>query len=191
MQSRFRHIAFICSLAITPAATAESVSDRVTQIEAETLVLKARERQLEVQANIIARQQDIMRRQLEADQADRMAGSTPNDAPIVRSIESIGRSTYATLQLASGHLIDAKVGDELPNGMKVMAINSNEVTIERDGKRSRLTGASTALPVFNPNYPNVDLGLIPLGVQSRSVAAPRGRAVQPSPQGAQVRGVQR
>jgi type IV pilus biogenesis protein PilP len=188
MQSRFRHIAFICSLAITPVATAESVSDRITQIEAETLVLKARERQLEVQASILTKQQDIMRRQAET---DRMT-NTPADDPVVRSIESIGRTAYATIELPNGLLVEAKVGDELANGMKVMAISPSEVTVERDGRRTRLTGASPLPPAFNPNYPNLDLGLIPSAAQSRSPAAPRGPTVPLPPQGApKNRGVQK
>ena len=188
MQSRFRHIAFICSISIAPAAIAESVSDRISQIEAETLVLKARERQLEVQANILTKQQDIMRRQLEVDQT---AGNTPIDDPVVRSIESIGRMAYATIEIANGLLVEAKVGDELPNGMKVIAISPSEVTVEQDGRRSRLTGASRLPPAFNPSYPNPDLGFIPSAVQSRNTAALRGPTVQALPQGAQNRGVKR
>src|SRR6476469_1407488 len=86
-------------LAASCAVHAESASDRVTKLEAETLVLKAREKQLEVQASILARQHEILLKQAAS---DRLTQSSVTGDPVVRSIESIGNTTYATLQLSNG-----------------------------------------------------------------------------------------
>jgi type IV pilus biogenesis protein PilP len=151
------------------SASDRSASDRLTQIEAETLLLKAREKQIDVQASIITKQNEIVLKQALNDQLTHKA---VGGDPLVRSIEGIGKSLYATLQLSNGNLIEAKVGDVLPNGMKVVSIRPNEVTVQSGNKqRTRLGGAHPA-PVhgdFNPNYPGPGLDLPPL-----PVAAQRG-----------------
>lgn len=145
-------------------ASDKSASERLTQIEAETLLLKAREKQIDVQASIITKQNEIILKQALNDQLTNKAVAGD---PLVRSIEGIGKAMYATLQLHNGNLIDAKAGDVLPNGMKVVSIRPNEVIVQSANKRrTRLGGASPA-PVageFNPNYPSPGLSLPPLPV---------------------------
>lgn len=121
------------------SAPDRSASERLTEIEAETLVLKAREKQVEVQASILTKQNDIiMKRALN----NQLTNSGGIGDPLVRSIEGIGKNMYATLQLSNGSVIEARAGDVLPNGMKVVSIQANEVIVEsRNKRRTRLHSA--------------------------------------------------
>jgi type IV pilus biogenesis protein PilP len=139
-------------------AEAESASDSLTRIEAETLVLKAREKQLDVQASIIAKQNDIAAKQMVRDQITQPSAAGD---PVVRSVEGIGKRMFATLQMSNGAQVDAQVGDVLSNGMRVVAIHQNEVVVEA-GKRRRVRLSSYAgVTSFNPNYPNAGVSLPP------------------------------
>jgi type IV pilus biogenesis protein PilP len=166
MQSKFGQIKFgsfvvaACVLA-TGSVHAESASDSLTRIEAETLVLKAREKQLDVQANIIAKQNEIATKQVVHDQLTQP--SAVGD-PLIRSIEGIGRNMFATLQMGNGNLVDAQVGDTLANGMRVVSIGQNEVVVQAGKKkRIRLAAFSNGLTqtTFNPSYPSAGVSLPP------------------------------
>src|SRR4051794_25263226 len=112
MQNKFRPNRFgafilVAGLASAGSAFAETASDSLTRIEAETMVLKAREKQLDVQANIIAKQNDIAAKQIVHDQMTQPAVAGD---PVVRSIEGIGRNMFASLQMGNGTIVDAKAG---------------------------------------------------------------------------------
>jgi type IV pilus biogenesis protein PilP len=124
-------------------ALADTTAEALTKIEAETLVLKAQERQLTVKAQILQLQAEITAREASADQNARPGA--PGD-PTVQSIEGIGNILHATLLFENGSTIDVKGGDMLPNGMRVVSIQNNEVMVANDRKRRiRLaqTSAST------------------------------------------------
>ncbi|SFL98480.1 type IV pilus biogenesis protein PilP [Rugamonas rubra] len=143
-----------------PAATAaETAADRLTRIEAETLVLKAREKQLEVQVNIMSKQNDIVAKQ---QLNEMMVQNAVLGDPVIRSIEGIGKTLYATLELNNGTQVDAQVGEVLSNGMKVVSIRSNEVIVQT-GKKRRVRLAANARPpaTFNPNFPSAGVPLPP------------------------------
>jgi type IV pilus biogenesis protein PilP len=142
----------------------KSASDRLTQIETETLLLKAREKQIDVQASILTKQNEIVLKQAMNDQ---LTHKSVGGDPMVRSIEGIGKAMYATLQLGNGNLIEAKVGDVLPNGMKVVSIRPNEVTVQSRNKQHMRLGGAIPTPAhgeFNPNYPGPGLTLPPIPV---------------------------
>lgn len=169
MRNNLKHFILASTVALSGAAFAESASERLTRIEAETLVLKAREKQLDVQSNIITKQNEIVVKQNLNDQLTQNAVAGD---PVVRSVEGIGNAIYVTLQLNNGALIDAKVGDVLPNGAKVTSIRLNEVIVESPKKRrTRLAGSTQPPADFNPNYPSTGLSLPPL-----PPAAPKGAA---------------
>lgn len=151
-------VAALCIL-LPAAALADSTADRLTRIEAETLVLKAREKQLAVQAQIAAKQAEIATRQAENYRLARIA--SVND-PVIQAVEGIGDTVYATLQLDNGSTVEAKVGDVLPNGMRVLAINPNEVIVEtQKKKRVRLGTGTHAAAHYGPTSMSVS-GLPPL-----------------------------
>lgn len=160
-----RVAALLLALWAAPAA-AQNTAASLTRIEAETLLLRAREKQLEVQSSIIARQNEIAARQA--------MGVTISQAPVVgppvvRAIEGLGKRLYATLEFADGSLIDVQVGSVLPSGLRVVAIEPNAVLAQAPGKqRVRLAGATQMASEFNPHYPNPGL-VVPM-------AAGRGMA---------------
>lgn len=120
------------SMFICAPGFAESTSDTLGRIEAETMVLKARERQLEVQAKVLARQQEIAAKQAEH---ERKPQPSISGNPLVHSIEGLGDALFATLQLSGGALIEVRAGDMLDNGMKVVTIRPNEVLVQTRNKQ--------------------------------------------------------
>jgi type IV pilus biogenesis protein PilP len=118
-----------CAAVLLPVerAHAESTASMLARLEAETLVLKAREKQLAVQAQIAARQAELAAQQATVNSR---IGVTSAGDPIVQAIEGIGRTLYATLQLDHGNTIEVKAGDILPNGMRIVSILPGEVVVE-------------------------------------------------------------
>jgi type IV pilus biogenesis protein PilP len=153
-----------CGLGPVPVL-ADPTSDQLTKIEAETLLLKARERQLDVQASILAKQNEIAAKQNMGNQLTQ--GPALGD-PVVRGIEGIGDVVFATLQLGDGSVIDVQAGDVLSNGMRVVSIAPGNVIVHKGKKRIRLASYVPRPAVFNPNLPAPGLRL-PL-----PAASPRG-----------------
>jgi type IV pilus biogenesis protein PilP len=159
MRNKSKLAALLAAWVACGSALADAVSDQLTRLEAETLVLKAREKQLEVQAGIIAKQNDIMAKQA---LNDRLTQAAVIGDPVIRSIEGVGSALYATLQLADGSVVDAQAGDVLSNGMRVISIKPKEVIVENKKKRRvRLAGMSHSPAQFNPGYPGTGLALPP------------------------------
>jgi type IV pilus biogenesis protein PilP len=157
MQNKLGHIVLLSTLLAGPAAFAESTSDQLTRMESETLVLKAREKQLEVQANILTKQNDIRVKQ---GVNDHLARGPMSGDPLVYSVEGIGKAMVATLQMGNS-VIDAKSGDVLPNGMRVVSIRANEVIVEtRKRQRRRLAAANGAMDTAGA-YPGPGIPPLP------------------------------
>lgn len=152
------------------AGAAESTAERLTRIEADTLLLKAREKQLDVQLSIAARQNEIAaKRQLN----EQLTQNAAQGDPVIRSIEGIGRAMFVTLQLSNGTLLDAQAGDVLSNGMKVLSIRSNEVIVQGGKQRRIRLAAQGSVPSgFPSGYAGVAGALPP----PLPMAAPRGGA---------------
>jgi type IV pilus biogenesis protein PilP len=159
MQNNLGRIVLLSALTLVagPAAFAESTSEQLTRMEAETLVLKAHEKQLEVQANILTKQNDIRMKQGVNTQLAR--GPVAGD-PLVQSVEGIGKAMFATLQLGTS-VVDAKAGDMLPNGMRVVSVRANEVLVETPKRqRRRLAPANVAMDGFSA-YPGPGMPPLP------------------------------
>lgn len=155
MQSKLKMLVAVSAIFLTGTANAESTSDSLTRIDAETLVLKAREKQLEVQVNIVNKQNEIIARQSMASVV-----STPPVVgdPVIRAIEGIGKNMYATLQMNDGGIVDVQIGDILANGMKIISIRSSEVIAQsKSNQHIRLASYAQPASGFNANYPGVSL----------------------------------
>ncbi|WP_034300961.1 type IV pilus biogenesis protein PilP [Herbaspirillum sp. RV1423] len=138
-------------------AYAESTSDSLTRIEAETLVLKAREKQLEVQANIVGKQNEIAAKQ---SLTAAITQTTVVGDPVIRAIEGISGRMYATLQLSDGSVVDVQQGDTLASGMKIVSIGPREVVAQsKNNQRVRLATYAQVNSGFNPNFPSSGLSL--------------------------------
>lgn len=134
-------------------ALAETTSQTLTRIEAETMLLKARERQLEVQASIVGKQNEIAAKQSMTVALNQTQTEVVGD-PMIRAIEGIGGHLYATLQMHDGSLVDVQQGDTLPGGMQIVSIGPREV-VARAGKRRVRLASYAPSTGFNPAYPAV------------------------------------
>lgn len=157
MQNNAKYLMILATLLFSGVAFADPTSDSLTQIEAETLLLKAREKQLDVQASIISKQNEIAARQ---NVSTRLTQPPVVGDPIVQAIEGLGKSMFATLQLSDGNIVDVQAGDTLSNGMRVLSIKSSEVVVQAsDKRRIRLAAQTSRSMAFNPSYPTPALGL--------------------------------
>jgi type IV pilus biogenesis protein PilP len=156
MRNDAKWILALFAATLAGLAAAESTSDALTRIEAETVLLKAREKQLEVQSNILGRQNEIALRQGAGNALPHMP---TGGEPVVLGIEGLGAAIHATLELNDGSLLDVEAGDVLPNGMRVVSIRASAVVVRtRAGKNIRLAGAGTG----RTNYVGEGSALMPL-----------------------------
>jgi type IV pilus biogenesis protein PilP len=137
---------------LPPAAVrAESTAASLTRIEAETMLLRAREKQLEVQSSIITKQNEIAAKQT--------MGAMLNQPvvvgdPVVRAVEGLGDTMFATLEMSNGSIVEVQAGSTLPGGMRIVSIQNNEVMASAPGrKRIRLSGYTQQVNAFNPSTP--------------------------------------
>lgn len=156
------------AVALSGPACAESTSDVLTRIEAETLLLKAREKQLEVQSNILTRQNEIA---LKRGVDNAIARVAPSDEPVVLGVEGLGKTIYATLQLGDGSIMEVQAGSVLPGGLRVVSIGADGVMVRnKDGRNTRLATASST-PAVAPMGAIFPVGAsrppIPPGVPGR------------------------
>lgn len=121
--------ALLVVLCATPARAA-STADELAQLESEHVILKARLRMLETRAQMAARRADI----------DRYSTTARESAmPTVTGIDGLGDKLQATVLMENGHMADVRQGDTLPNGMKVVSIREDGVTVQTaDRKKVRL-----------------------------------------------------
>jgi type IV pilus biogenesis protein PilP len=118
------------------SARAGSTADDLAQIEAEHAVLKARLRVLETRAQMAARQAEIDRH---------VPAAGRSTAPSVSSIEGVSGKLRATVLLDNGQVAEVVEGDTLPNGQRVLSIQSDGVVVQGpDKKRVRLKPAGDA-----------------------------------------------
>ena len=123
---------------------ATTTADELGKIEAETAVLKARARKVDVQAQIAAKHAEIAAKQAEM---KRVAQAPSAGDPVVHAIEGIGSAVFATLQFPNGRQVEAKVGDTLANSSTVLSVRPNEVVVQNVGKRRvRLANGGHAVP---------------------------------------------
>ena len=156
MQNKLK-LAFIYGVAISSPSFAEPTSEDLTKIEAETTVLKAQAKKLDVKAQIANKQAEIASKNAEI---ERLALPSNFGDPAIRSIEGIGASRIATIQLENGSAVEVREGDVLPNGMKIISIRQNEVVVQtHKKKRVRLAFAPQASASMIAGYPGQGMGL--------------------------------
>lgn len=70
-------------------------------------------------------------------------------APAVKMVQGVGDSLFATFLYPGNMTMDARVGDVISGGYKVLAISVNQVVLSKDGERIRL-GFSASPPTPLP-----------------------------------------
>lgn len=121
-----------------------AIADNLSRIENETLLLKAQERQMAVRLQLAAQRNDLAVRHAHMQSIERPARAGD---PTVLAVEGIGRHPFAMLMMDNGSLMEAAIGDVLPNGMTVLSVRAGEVVVGRGRKeRIRLAHAAPASP---------------------------------------------
>lgn len=146
MGNNRKSILVLLVFALSGLAFAESTSDALTRIEAETMLLKAREKQLDVQANILSKQNEIA---LKRGVATTLPQVSNGPDPVLRGIEGLGKSLYATLE-AGGGVFEVQRDDVLPNGMRVVSITMNGVTLRHPSGRNVHLAVTVRNSAFGP-----------------------------------------
>lgn len=163
-------VALFILLLTSAAARAETTAETLSKVEAETLILKAQERQLTVRAQILQLQGEISARESSADKNARPGA--PGD-PTVQSIEGVGNRTHATLLFENGSTIDIKNGDTLPNGMHVVSIQPNEVMVSANKRRSIRLAQTSAGSVSAASGAVQTTVALPVAAHANFAAVPR------------------
>lgn len=131
-----------CAIAAQGALAGESTAQQLTRIEAETAVLKARARKVEVQAQIANKNAEIAARNAESRRINEQPSASPN-TPMLRAVDGLGGVLYATLDMPNGGSVDVRAGDRLSDGSRVLSVQPREVVLETSGKRRIKLGRSS------------------------------------------------
>ena len=128
-------LALICGLVcLTTAHAQETAQERIISANERMAVLRAQQQELEVEAQIAAKQTEIQR----IKGVDRFEVKTARPMPIVRSIEGIDNKKMATISYPSGEEETVRIGDTLKSGWKVVGIDLRTVSLVRKRERVRL-----------------------------------------------------
>ncbi len=120
-------------LALGTSALASVTVQDISTIQGETLRLKAELAKATVQKQL--------------DETGKSEGSST--APVVKAVVGVGAALIATFVYSNGTSVDARVGDTLPGGYRVVEILSNRVTLSQAGRRL-VVGFSAEVPVTPP-----------------------------------------
>lgn len=132
-----------------PSSEAAATVAALTRLEGETVVLKAQLKKLETQTQIAQRSAEL----------NRLNGAGAPDDVRVRAVEGLGSRLFATLESRSAGEFEVRVGDTLPNGMKIVSIKPNAVYAQvRGGAKVQLPmvvswDASSAPETNAPGFP--------------------------------------
>ncbi|MFS2081977.1 type IV pilus biogenesis protein PilP [Telluria sp. Tellsp131] len=150
MSNKSLWCALLVSLLGCAHAYADPTAEKLSRIEGETLLLKARERQLDVQGSILMKQNQIATIQAATTALTHAPGAGD---PQVRGVEGVGRAVFATLQLGDGTVIEVQPGDMLPKGMRVVSIAPGNVIVSKGKQRVRLAQAAPPQLQFGSALP--------------------------------------
>jgi type IV pilus biogenesis protein PilP len=146
--------------ASTPASNS-GAARRLTAIEAETAVLKAQQRKLEVQAQIATKQAEIAAREGEARRA---ALVRAGEAPVLRGIDGVGKRLFASVEVPGYGMLDVGAGDKLPDGSRVVSVGTGEIVIEGAGRKRTTLGVAPSSPGATAQHVDGGHGALPVGL---------------------------
>lgn len=133
---------FAFGLAAPASFAADNTVGALSEIQADTLVLRAR-----------AEQADARRKLGEDAGGSSVAmssayGSTnPGGiAPVVRGVHGANKNLYATFLYSNGSTVEGRLGDQIPGGFRVVALSAERVEIQRGTERIQV-GFSSIPPI--------------------------------------------
>lgn len=135
------------------ATAQESIPEQLQRINESIAVLNAKRQELELRAQVVAKQSEI----------DRLINGDANtnsrlQPPSVQSIEGADGKMVATLMMSSGQTQTVKKGDKIPGGWTVAQVGVDAVHISRGREKLRLAygyqpppaQAITSVPPLSP-----------------------------------------
>ena len=147
-------VLMVCASLGASAARAGSTADDLAQIEAQHVVLKARLRVLETQAQMAARQAEI----------ERHGPVAEGGMPTLGGVEGVGDKLYATIYMENGYIVEVRTGDMLPNGMRVLSVKPSNVLVQKaDKTRVRLKPAGEPPRGTGLNFSAAGAASLPFG----------------------------
>jgi hypothetical protein len=116
--------------AVVPTPAAVQAANVLMRLQEETLLLKAELKKLDAQTQVAEREQAL----------HRMGGTATYGEESLVATQSLGKTMSATLSSSDGSEFDVRVGDTLPDGMRVTQIRSGALVLAgEDGRRTTLT----------------------------------------------------
>ncbi len=106
-----------------PTVTTDSVAAQLEKLQTDLMLLKAETARANAQAEFDKISREVSK-----------SGAANNDLPLVKSIFGRNGALTATLRFRSGGIMDVKAGDQLPNGYKVIRIDTGVVTFAKQGR---------------------------------------------------------
>ncbi len=140
MRTRTALIALLCAAEL---AQAKGTVGDLSNIQSETLLLKAKAERAAAQ--------------LELDSKSSIEGE--GALPVVKSVYGVGDQLYATFLYRSGVVMDAQQGDTILGGFKVVSVGVDKVELMKGHQRLTVGFAATAptqplaAPPFLPAMP--------------------------------------
>lgn len=131
------------------AANAQTVGN-LSQIQAETLVLKARASRAAAQVDLESKSRQTI---------------GEGDLPMIRAMTNVSGKRSVILAYGNGSSIEAKVSDSIPGGYVVSAISAEGVTLMKGGKSyspARQPMSSSAYTSGQQAYPGAPVPTVPM-----------------------------
>lgn len=129
-------VALIPLMVAAAFAQAEGTVGDLSRIQSETLILKAKVGRATAQS--------------ELDAKSRVGQASDDvDAPVVKSVYGVGRKLFANFLYSNGVAMDAKLGDTILGGYKVVTLTVDKVELAK-GKRRFVVGFSATAPTPAP-----------------------------------------
>ena len=122
-----------------PAPADDAVAAQLVKLQTEVMLLKAQTAKAQAQAELEkASAGEIDGGSGKSSQSGKRGGSAVGSStglPAVTSIYGRDKALVATLRLNSGGVLEARVGDTIPDGYRLTRIDAGKVTFTRGGRQ--------------------------------------------------------
>lgn len=131
----------VLALAAPASFAADNTVGALSEIQADTLLLRARAEQADA------------RKKLGEDaggappMSSAYGATNPGGiAPVVRGVHGANKNLYATFLYSNGSTVEGRLGDQIPGGFRVVALSAERVEIQRGRERIQV-GFSSIPPI--------------------------------------------
>ncbi len=142
-------VALLLMFAVVPTYAADNTVGTLSEIQADTLVLRARAEQAEAKKKLGDDTGGVASATSTAYGATNPGGI----APVVRGVHGANKNLYATFLYSNGSTVEARQGDQIPGGFRVVALSAERVEIQRGNERIQV-GFSSIPPLATVKLTN-------------------------------------